>query len=448
MRNYNMEKTERTASSKQRKNGAGHFDSLKESISVQLAHCKNDGYNNTASAKHDRNELLKLKNRIEKTFAEAEAVYREPLEASRFELLKLTVPIDAKLAEADRYIEAHTESEEKERRAKLRELFEQSRALLGSYADSVFESPAFLEPKWLKKGYLSPTVSEEMAEKSARIAANLSSIETTSGTAAPFLIAEYLKTLSMSDVAEYQSAVLKAANCRMPGIVRLCDDGDKLGTAEITLNCDEANFRRTLEQLRLMNIDYRVNSTSYAPQPHELKIPDFDSFVAVDIETTGSFGAAVGDKPAQITEIGAVKVENGRITDRFSMLANPGRKITPHVVKLTHITDEMVKDKPPASEVIKKFFDFAEGFILVGHGFKCSDLPFIRNCAQNAGIDFSNSYFDTCEFAETLKEKYGWQKLRLEYLSELFGVEQNEAHRALCDAEANVGVYFALKALR
>ena len=85
MRNYNMEKTERTASSKQRKNGAGHFDCLKESISVQLAHCKNDGYNNTASAKHDRNELLKLKNRIEKTFAEAEAVYREPLEASRFE---------------------------------------------------------------------------------------------------------------------------------------------------------------------------------------------------------------------------------------------------------------------------------------------------------------------------------------------------------------------------
>ena len=55
------------------------------------------------------------------------------------------------------------------------------------------------------------------------------------------------------------------------------------------------------------------------PQPmQERTRPDFDSFVAFDIETTGTYGAANGDAPAEITEIGAVRVVNGRITARFS----------------------------------------------------------------------------------------------------------------------------------
>ncbi|MBQ4136669.1 MAG: hypothetical protein IJD67_01040, partial [Clostridia bacterium] len=275
---------------------------------------------------------------------------------------------------------------------------------------------------------------------------DISSIETTCASLAPVMLAKYFETLKLDDVFAFRDAIVKVANGRLPGIVRTADTD--FASAEITLNCSEETFHRTLDQLKLMNVDYFVKSSPYPTVLHEIKSPDFDTFVALDIETTGSLGALSGDGPAQITEIGALKVENGVITDRFSMLANPGRPITPHVVRLTHITDEMVADKPPVDEVIKKFFEFAGDHVLVGHSIKTSDLPFICRAAGKAGIEFKNEYFDTCEYAATLKEKYGWQKIKLEYLSELFGVKLKEAHRACADAEANVGVYFALKALK
>ena len=103
------------------------------------------------------------------------------------------------------------------------------------------------------------------------------------------------------------------------------------------------------------------------PQPMpERTEPDFDSFVAFDIETTGTFGAAAGDSPAEITEIGAVKVVNGQIVDRFSQLANPGRKIVPRIARITHITDEMVAGEPDVSTVIRQFAEFAGDMVLVG----------------------------------------------------------------------------------
>lgn len=179
----------------------------------------------------------------------------------------------------------------------------------------------------------------------------------------------------------------------------------------------------------------------------ELTEPAFDSFVAFDIETTGTFGADNGDDPAEITEIGAVKVVNGQIVERFSELANPGRKIVPSIERLTHITNEMVHDKPPIDEVIRKFKDFVGDAVLVGHNIKSCDIPHITRAAKRAGITFDNDYFDTYRYAKQLKESMGWENVKLEYLSRQFGISQPDAHRAWCDAEANVGVYFKLKQL-
>ena len=58
---------------------------------------------------------------------------------------------------------------------------------------------------------------------------------------------------------------------------------------------------------------------------------------------------------------------------------------------------------------------------------------------------FENSFFDTYRYAKTLKNKQGWDNVKLEYLSEQFSIEQPSAHRAWCDAEANAGVYLKLK---
>jgi DNA polymerase III epsilon subunit-like protein len=107
----------------------------------------------------------------------------------------------------------------------------------------------------------------------------------------------------------------------------------------------------------------------------------------------------------------------------------------------------MVADAPSVEEVIREFAVFVGDLPLVGHNIKSSDLHYITRALKRAGIAMDNGFFDTYLYAKTLKDRYGWENVKLEYLSQVFGVEQPEAHRAYCDAEVNVGVYFKLKEL-
>lgn len=424
-----------------------NFDEVNEYIKEATEPYINKDHGNNISRIHsDRRALLKLKDELEGAMKEPIRVYNEPLEKAKFNLLRLTSRIDAALSDLDEQVERHRKSERDAAIGAVKKHFLSCAAPLGGHAQSVFESPSFIEERWLGGTCLSIGTKAAIERKIEKAALDISTIETTCGTLTPVMLAKYFETLCIDDVTSFKEAVVKAANGHLPGVVRTLDDRN--GRGRIELCCSEDAFLRTLDQLKLMDIDYSVISSTYPAALCELKEPSFDTFVALDIETTGSLGAACGDGPAEITEIGAVKVENGIVTERFSMLADPGRRITPHVARLTHITDEMVRGKPPVDEVIREFFKFAGDLTLVGHGIKGSDLPYICRAAERAGVSFNNAYFDTCEYASRLKEKYGWQRIRLEYLSELFGVKQKEAHRAWCDAEANVGVYFALKALK
>ena len=152
-------------------------------------------------------------------------------------------------------------------------------------------------------------------------------------------------------------------------------------------------------------------------------------------------------KKERITEIGAVRVVNGRITETFSQLVNPGRKILPRIAGITHITDEMVADQPGPEEAIRLFADFAGDSVLVGHNIRQSDLHYIDRAARRAGIRLENPFFDTYRFARRLKEAQGWENVKLEYLSQRFGIDQPDAHRAWCDAQANALLYIRLKEL-
>jgi len=177
----------------------------------------------------------------------------------------------------------------------------------------------------------------------------------------------------------------------------------------------------------------------------ELTAPNFDRFVAFDIEHTGTFGAAHGDAEAEIIEIGAVKVVNGVVVDKFDELCNPGRKIVPRIARLTHITDDMVADKPSISEIIRKFKSFVGDDILIGHNIKGCDIPHITRAAKRAGISFDNAFLDTKPLAKKYKDICGWDNVKLTTLSEYFGITQSDAHRAWCDAEANAYVYLELQ---
>ena len=415
---------------------------------------------NISRAKHDRKKLLSLRASVEKAVSEPLKTYTAPVEQMKFELLKLTSLIDAPIAAIDSYISSHEKNEREKSVSEIKAVFDEFSAPLGDFADSVFNSPAFLEEKWLKSPHVHEGTRNAVISKITEACADIGVILSAANTLAPVLLAKYFEDLSLDSVEEFKKSIVKAANGTFPGAgnAGVCptvktiasevhaSDSD-CGGASLTLNCTREDFERSLLWFKLSDIDFSVSSCSFAACLKERKKPDFDSFVALDIETTGSYGAASGDAPAEITEIGAVKVENGVITDKFSMLANPGRSITAPVVKLTHITDEMVKGKPPVKEVVKRFIEFAGDSIIVGHGVGTNDLPYICRAAQSCGVKFTNEYFDTCKLADSMKEKYGWQKIKLEYLASLFGINQNSAHRAWCDAEANAQIYFALKAL-
>lgn len=441
-----MKKVKIAVSRKPGRISIDNFDEVKEYVTEALKEFDSDWYVLGAPrARHDKKMLMKLKCELENGVKEAVSVYSAPLESMKFSMLQLTSLIDRRIAIIDKQCAKTEEKNRSKNKAAISTFFKANSKILGSHAASIWESPAFLEEKWLTSPSLSLSTKNAIIEKIERAAKDISTIETTCQSLAPIMLARYFESMSIDDVIAFREKIVKAANGKLPGTVR-CSDTD-FSESDIVLNCSEETLMRTLDQLRLMNIDFRVKTSAFPAVLKEIKEPTFDSFVAVDIETTGSYGAASGDGPAEIMEIGAVKVENGIITDRFSMLANPGRAITPHVVKLTHITNEMVKDKPPVEEAIKKFAEFAKDNILVGHGIKSSDLPFICRAAKRANVELTNDYFDTCEYAAELKEKYDWQKIKLEYLSTLFGINQGVAHRANSDAEANVGVYFALKSL-
>jgi len=155
-------------------------------------------------------------------------------------------------------------------------------------------------------------------------------------------------------------------------------------------------------------------------------------YVVFDVETTGS---AAG-KGGAITEFGAFKLVGGEVIDQFSTLVNPGRPIEPFVVRLTGITDRMVSDAPPISDVMPRFEEFVEGCVLVGHNvhFDCSFVT-----AARGGDPLPNEVLDTLKLARYLVP--GLKRYRLSALVGHFGVRQAPNHRALSDAAATTEVF-------
>ncbi len=155
-------------------------------------------------------------------------------------------------------------------------------------------------------------------------------------------------------------------------------------------------------------------------------------YVIFDVETTG----ASAGKDGGITEIGALKLVRGQVVDQFSTLVNPGRPIDPFVVRLTGITDRMVADAPPVSEVMPRFEEFVEGCVVVGHNvqFDCSFVA-----AARGGVPLPNPSLDTLKLARCLVPGLG--RYRLSALVNHFGVRQAPNHRALADASATTEVF-------
>lgn len=170
------------------------------------------------------------------------------------------------------------------------------------------------------------------------------------------------------------------------------------------------------------------------------EIPDVlrGSFVAFDFETTGL--SVAYDRP---TEIGAVKITDGVITETFSTLIDPLMAIPDVVSQKTGITDDMVKGKPRLREVLGDFYKFSYGCPLIGHNI-AFDFPFLLKYGNRYGTVFgAHATFDTMGIAP--RAIPGIEQLSLNRVLEHLGLVNDNAHRALSDATATAKAFIAMQ---
>lgn len=157
------------------------------------------------------------------------------------------------------------------------------------------------------------------------------------------------------------------------------------------------------------------------------------SFVVFDIETTGF--SPVSD---MIIEIGAVKVVNGKVTDRFSEFVNPQRPIPFEIEQLTSINDSMVADAQTIEEVLPRFMEFVEGSVLVAHNANF-DVSFISAKCDNLGISHDFTYVDTMGLSRIFHPSEA--KHNLDAVCKAFKLVNNHHHRAVDDAEVTSKIF-------
>lgn len=160
-----------------------------------------------------------------------------------------------------------------------------------------------------------------------------------------------------------------------------------------------------------------------------------NDFTTLDIETTG-----LNPKMDKIIEVGAVRVRNGEITEKFESLVNPGRKLEKRIVSLTGICDLDLKNAPNGEEVIPKLLAFLGEDVLVGHRI-LFDYSFVKKAAVNLKLPFEKQGIDTLKIARRFLPEL--ESRKLDFLCWHYGISLH-AHRAVCDAEGTAMLYLRL----
>ena len=160
-------------------------------------------------------------------------------------------------------------------------------------------------------------------------------------------------------------------------------------------------------------------------------------YAVIDLETTG-----LPQPNHRITEVAAVLVERGKVTDDFSTLVNPGIEIPRRIVKMTGITNEMVADAPTFDEVADPLVELLGRRVLVAHN-GTFDINFLNGELDRCrGTRLVNTTLCTVKMARKLAP--GLDSYRLGAVAEYFGIGIEDRHRALGDAAATAEVFIRL----
>lgn len=231
---------------------------------------------------------------------------------------------------------------------------------------------------------------------------------------------------SMDAICSVKKLVERAAKWGHPAVA-ITDHGVVQGFPD-AMNAGKAN-----------NIKILYGVEGYLVEDDSLIIEDANdkelsqTFVVFDIETTGF--SNTNDK---ITEIGAVKIENFKIVDRFSELINPEKDISYKIQELTGITNELIKDKPTIEEVLPRFMEFVGDSVLVAHNAEF-DTGFISQKCREQGIMYNHKKVDTLMLARVMLPKL--KRHRLNVVAKELGIPLLNHHRAVDDAEATALIF-------
>ncbi len=164
-----------------------------------------------------------------------------------------------------------------------------------------------------------------------------------------------------------------------------------------------------------------------------------DAYVVFDLETTG-----FSPEQCRIIEIGAVKIEQGKITEHFSTFVNPEIPIPFRIEELTHISDDMVLDAPVIEKILPEFMDFCRGCVMVAHN-ASFDMSFIEKNCERQGLPCEKTVVDTVAMARVLLPALN--RYKLDTLAKALQVPLGSHHRAVDDAECTAHIFLKLAAM-
>ena len=165
-----------------------------------------------------------------------------------------------------------------------------------------------------------------------------------------------------------------------------------------------------------------------------------DTYVVFDLETTGLYPNS-GDS---IIEIGAVKIDNGEIIDRYDELINPGIKLNEEIIKITGINNEMLKEKKDEETVLKSFMKWVGGLPMVAHNAKF-DISFIENAYSKYNLgDLKNVVIDTLGLSRYLESSERYHNLATLVKRYDIPWDEDKHHRADYDSEGTALIFLKM----
>ena len=156
-------------------------------------------------------------------------------------------------------------------------------------------------------------------------------------------------------------------------------------------------------------------------------------YCVLDLETTG-----ISHITEKITEIGIIKIKDGKEIGTFETFVNPEKPIPERVQEITHITDEMVKDAPKIEEVLPKMMEFIGDSVVVTHNTDF-DVTWLKYNYEKYGYKWKNTYIDTLRLAKAMYPEFS--KYKLGFIADKLGIVVEVAHRALDDVKTLVQVF-------